>query len=83
MHPEKGTEEKFLLKGKDMLAIITESPDAEIPYEINKVLVGDMTSLVSILEGLLTGPTSGDGFGMRLSVWCSEESPFNDNDVLP
>lgn len=82
MHPEKGTEEKFLLKGKDMLAIISESPDAEIPYEINKVLVGDMTSLVSILEGLLTGPTSGDGFGMRLSVWCSEESPFNDNDVL-
>jgi pimeloyl-ACP methyl ester carboxylesterase len=82
IHPEKGTEEKFLLKGKDMLAIVTESPDAELPYEINKVLDGDMTSLVSILEGLLTGPTSGDGFGMRLSVWCSEESPFNDNEVL-
>ena len=53
-----------------------------IPFEINKLLNNDLTSVKTRLSYLFQEPNNGTGIGMRLSVWCAEESPFNSQELI-
>ncbi|MEM8909416.1 MAG: alpha/beta fold hydrolase, partial [Bacteroidota bacterium] len=79
-HPNTGEEATFYLKGKDLIAVFTAASSSEvpnIPLEIDKLLRNDLTSVQAQLQYLFKGPGDGAGLGMRLSVWCAEENPFN------
>ncbi|MGD1841894.1 MAG: alpha/beta fold hydrolase [Thermonemataceae bacterium] len=79
-NPQNDSLATFYLKGKDLITIFTSASTEEvanIPFEINKLLENDLTSLKQQLSSLLTAPGDGAGLGMRLSVWCAEENPFN------
>ncbi|MCA0133242.1 alpha/beta fold hydrolase [Winogradskyella alexanderae] len=79
-NPKTGNEEAFYLKGEDLIAVFTSASTGSvpnIPFEINKILNGDLTSVKEQLSYLFQEPSIGAGIGMRLSVWCSEENPFN------
>jgi len=84
-HPEDRTPETFKLSGRDLITVFTSASTnevADIPYEINKLLTGDLSSLKAQLADLFEPPGNGAGVGMRLSVWCAEEFPFNDQAVI-
>ncbi len=75
----------FHLRGADFISVFTSaSTDGvhEIPFEINKVLSGDLSSVKEELRSLFAEPGSGAGMGMRLSVWCAEENPFSSQDII-
>ncbi|MDF1697803.1 MAG: alpha/beta fold hydrolase [Saprospiraceae bacterium] len=79
-HPQNGELETFYLRGKDLITVFTSAytgdvPD--IPFEINKLLNNDLSSVKEKLTYLFQEPGNGAGIGMRLSVWCAEEQPFN------
>jgi pimeloyl-ACP methyl ester carboxylesterase len=79
-NPESGKMETFYLKGADLIAVFTSASTGEvgsIPFEINKLLKGDTSSLKEQLSSVFEAPGNGAGLGMRLSVWCAEENPFN------
>lgn len=78
-NPEKDVMETFYLKGKDLINVFSgaSTGDVEnIPFEINKLLKNDLTSVKKQLSYLFAKPGNGSGKGMRLSVWCAEEYPF-------
>lgn len=84
-HPKTGEMELFYLKGESFVQVFSNastSDVSEIPYEINKLLLGDYSSVKVQLQQLLESPGTGIGRGMRLSVWCAEETPFNDRSVI-
>lgn len=84
-NPNTGVNEKFLLKGEDLISVFTNSTSGNIqnvPFEINKLLENDLSTVKETLAGLFTDPYGGKGIGMRLSVWCAEEYPFNDQDLI-
>lgn len=84
-NPNTKEEETFLLKGKDLLLLLSPGSTYEVesvPFEANKLLSGDWSSIEKILIALLDGPGDGDGIGMRLSVWCAEEAPFNSSEKI-
>ena len=79
-NPKTGKEETFYLKGEDLIAVFTSASTGNVPnvpFEINKLLNGDLTSVKEQLSYLFQEPSGGAGIGMRLSVWCAEENPFN------
>ncbi|QLG44688.1 alpha/beta fold hydrolase [Costertonia aggregata] len=79
-NPKTGKTQTFYLKGKDLITVFTSASTGSVPnvpYEINKLLVNDLTSVKEKLKYLFQEPGSGSGLGMRLSVWCAEENPFN------
>ena len=41
-----------------------------------------MTSVKEQLSNVFQEPGSGAGLGMRLSVWCAEEYPFNSQEII-
>lgn len=78
-NPNKDFMETFYLKGKDLITVFSEASTADvsnIPFEINKLLNNDLTSVKKQLSYLFEKPGNGSGKGMRLSVWCAEEYPF-------
>jgi len=80
-NPKSGKMETFNLKGEDLIMVFTASSTdgvPNIPSEINKLLNNDLSSVKQQLTYLFEGSGEGSGIGMRLSVWCAEESPFND-----
>lgn len=80
-HPLSGDSITFHLRGSDLIGVFSEASTgdvADIPFEANRLLMGDWTMVRAALEQLLQGPGDGSGIGMRLSVWCAEEAPFND-----
>ncbi|MEM9337144.1 MAG: alpha/beta hydrolase [Bacteroidota bacterium] len=85
-NPETGKQENVYLKGKDLISIFTSvgtNGVASIPYEINKLLTNDLTSLKKELAYLFQKPGNNKvAIGARLCVWCSEEYPFNDQEVI-
>lgn len=84
-NPTNGKEEVFYLQGKEILQILSSLSTSEVPTlpsEIHKLLDNDLSSLKSWLSGFFEGPGDGAGMGMRLSVWCAEEFPFNDQKVI-
>ncbi|MEM9868426.1 MAG: alpha/beta hydrolase, partial [Bacteroidota bacterium] len=53
------------------------------PMEIDKLLNNDLTSVKKRLESRFQKPSNSSvAIGMRLSVWCSEEHPFNDQKII-
>ncbi|MEL6253579.1 MAG: alpha/beta fold hydrolase [Bacteroidota bacterium] len=76
-HQEKKEEILCYVKGKDIFLMLggSSTPDmASVPRIIEEVLSGNYQLIESYLGGLSSG--SGSGQGMRLSVWCAEETPF-------
>jgi pimeloyl-ACP methyl ester carboxylesterase len=79
-NPKNGESEVFYLRGADLITVFTSATTGDvpsIPYEINRLLNNDLTSVKEQLSYLLREPGEGAGIGMRLSVWCAEENPFN------
>lgn len=72
-----GKEEIFYLTGKDLITFFITTSVSNIPYEINKLINNDISSVKAHLGYLFNKKGTGAGLGMRLSVWCAEEEPFN------
>ena len=53
-----------------------------IPLFISNILSGDLSFVKSQLERILKNPGDGAGLGMRLSVWCAEETPFASRKII-
>lgn len=84
-HPQTHTTETFYLKGKDLIDLLPTAGTSDIPgipMQIERLLSGDFGMLIGQLQSLLKGPGHGDGIGMRLSVWCAEETPFASRKVI-
>ncbi len=84
-NPNNGKQETFYLKGEDLIIVFTSAYTGDvpnIPYEINKLLNNDLTSIAEKLQYLFKEPGDGIGMGMRLSVWCAEENPFNSQEKI-
>ncbi len=85
-NPNTGKQERFYLKGEDLIGIFTLASTgqvANIPMEMNKVLNGDLSSITYYLATLFEeSGDDGSGKGMRLSVWCAEEYPFNSQEKI-
>lgn len=84
-HPTTQQPATFYLKGRDLITVFTSASTNElmnVPFEINKLLKGDLTSVKLYLSKLFQQPSKGDGRGMRLSVWCAEETPFNNQEII-
>lgn len=84
-NPKSGEIETFYLKGADLITVFTSASTGDvvnIPLEIHKLLDGDLTSVKEQLSYLFQGAENGAGLGMRLSVWCAEENPFDSQEVI-
>lgn len=84
-NPKSGKPETFYIKGKDLINVFTSASTGSvpnIPLEINKILNNDLSSVKKQLQYLFQEPRNGIGKGMRLSVWCAEENPFNSQEKV-
>ncbi|PNQ72167.1 hypothetical protein C1T31_12635 [Hanstruepera neustonica] len=84
-NPNNRALETFYLKGEDLISVFSSAYTSDvpnIPFEINKLLNNDLTSVKEQLSNLFQEPGAGTGIGMRLSVWCAEEYPFNSQEVI-
>ncbi len=84
-NPKSKKMETFILKGEDLITVFSSAATGavvNIPFEINKLLNNDFTSLKKRLSNLFKEPSNGAGIGMRLSVWCAEEYPFNSQEII-
>lgn len=84
-HPITNDIETFFLKGEDLITVFTTASTAnvpDIPFEINKLLRNDLSSIKENLSYLFEKPGNGSGMGMRLSVWCAEEQPFSSLETI-
>lgn len=84
-NPTNGKIEVFYLKGEDSITVFTSVSTGDvpnIPFEINRLLNNDLTAVKEQLSYLFTEPSEGAGLGMRLSVWCAEENPFNSSEKI-
>lgn len=84
-NPTTGKLETIYLKGKDLLSVFTSASTgtiANVPFEINKLLTNDLSSLKDRLSYIFEESQNGAGLGMRLSVWCAEEYPFNSQEII-
>lgn len=84
-NPINGNLETFYLKGKDLITVFTSASTgnvSNIPFEINKLLNNDLSSVKQRLKYVFQEPKKGIGQGMRLSVWCAEENPFNSQEKI-
>ena len=84
-NPKTGKMETFYLQGADLINVFSAASTgkvADIPLEINKILNNDLSSIEAQLQSLFRDPGPGFGMGMRLSVWCAEEYPFNSQERI-
>lgn len=84
-NPKSGKLETFYLKGEDLIIVFTYASTGDvinIPLEINRLLNTDLTYIKEQLSYLFQEPGDGAGLGMRLSVWCAEEHPFNSQEII-
>ncbi len=84
-HPQNADSVTFRLSGKDLISVFTLASTSDvpnIPYEMNKMLNNDFSSIEAQLAYLFYPSGDGAGIGMRLSVWCAEEFPFNDQEII-
>lgn len=83
-NPTNGKLKTFYLKGEDLITVFTASSIPNIPFEIEKLLNNDLSSVKEQLSDLFEKPDTfnGYGLGMRLSVWCAEEYPFNSQERI-
>lgn len=79
-NPINGEIETFFLKGEDLISVFSAAYTNDvpnIPFEMERLLNNDLTSVKEQLSSLFQEPGKGISIGMRLSVWCAEENPFN------
>ncbi|MEM9835600.1 MAG: alpha/beta hydrolase, partial [Bacteroidota bacterium] len=84
-NPKDGNMETFYLTGADLIGVFTLADTKDIvniPFEINKLLNDDLSSVKKQLALLFEEPVYSDGRGMRLSVWCAEEYPFSSQSII-
>ena len=84
-NPGNGNMETFYLNGADLVTVFTYASTGDvpnIPFEINKLLNNDLSTVKEQLSNLFNEPGGGAGLGMRLSVWCAEENPFNSLETI-
>lgn len=84
-NPENGNLETFYLQGADLIKVFSSASTGSvpgIPFEMNKILNNDLSSVKEQLQYLFQKPGNGIGTGMRLSVWCAEEHPFNSQERI-
>ncbi|WP_046759112.1 alpha/beta fold hydrolase [Kordia jejudonensis] len=81
-NPKTNMDETFLLTGSDLITIFKASTLENVPFEINKLLHNDLSSLKIQLRSLFEESGIGMAIGMRLSVWCAEENPFNSEENI-
>ena len=84
-NPNSGKSEICYLKGEDLITVFTFASTEDmvnVPLEINKLLNNDLTTVKEQLSYLFEEPSNGAGLGMRLSVWCAEEHPFNSQEII-
>lgn len=84
-HPKTGNLETFYLRGEDLINVFSVASTGgvpDVPLEINKLLNNDLSSVKEQLQYVFQGPGNGTGMGMRLSVWCAEETPFNSQEKI-
>lgn len=82
---KNGKIETFYLKGEDLVSVFSSAYTGDvpnIPFEIDRLLNNDLTSVKEQLSYLFQEPGKGVGIGMRLSVWCAEENPFNSLELI-
>ena len=82
-HSKLGREVTCFIRGKDIAFLLgtLNTPDMpRIPLMISHLLAGDYSAIKQWLSNLSQG--SGTGMGMRLSVWCAEETPFASREVI-
>ena len=65
-----------------VISIANTEDIPNIPFEINRILNNDLSSVKEQLQYLFREPGDGIGMGMRLSVWCAEEIPFNSQEKI-
>ena len=78
-NPNDDKELSFYLRGKDIVNLLgtpytSDVPD--FPSAIHNLISGDVSYLQESIQYLIKSPGNGNGTGMRLSVWCAEETPF-------
>ena len=84
-NPENGKLETFYLIGADLISVFSSARTGDvpnIPFEIHKILNNDLSSVKKQLQSVFQEPGGGIGRGMRLSVWCAEENPFNSQEKI-
>lgn len=84
-NPKNGKTETVYLKGEDLISVFSSAYTSDvpnIPFEIERLLNNDLTSVKEQLSYLFQEPGKGVGIGMRLSVWCAEENPFNTLEII-
>lgn len=85
-NPKNNKEETFYLKGKDLINVfyLASTDDViNLPMEISKILDNDLSAIKKQLSYLFNElGNGGAGYGMRLSVWCAEEHPFNSKEII-
>lgn len=84
-NPTNGKLERFYLRGEDLIGVfssVSTGSVPNIPMEVNKLLNNDLSSLKEKLHKVFQAPGGGIGTGMRLSVWCAEEIPFNSKEII-
>ncbi|RNC86943.1 MAG: alpha/beta fold hydrolase [Winogradskyella sp.] len=84
-NPENGEMETFHFKGADLIQIFSLYSTGNVPnlpLEVDKILNGDLSTIISYQTSLFSQKGDGSGKGMRLSVWCSEEYPFNSKEKI-
>lgn len=84
-NPRNGKIETFYLKGEELISVFSSANTSDvptIPFEIDRLLNNDLTSVEEQLSYLFQEPGKGIGIGMRLSVWCAEENPFNSLELI-
>ena len=84
-NPDNGNLETFYLKGADLINVFSYARTGDvpnIPFEINKILNNDLSLVKQQLQSVFQKPGGGIGTGMRLSVWCAGENPFNSQEKI-
>ncbi len=75
----KGKTQKYFVQGADLFYFIADLNTSQIlkaPLIINQILEGNYEAIEAQIISLAQGRPQGHGLGMRLSVWCSEETSF-------
>ncbi|MEM9930124.1 MAG: alpha/beta fold hydrolase [Bacteroidota bacterium] len=77
--PQGKGQRQISLTGKDLVWALANTKTARIPSFLAK-LEATMAGDSNLLQSFHTWPTggTGEGKGMRLSVWCAEETAFVD-----
>ncbi len=85
LNPENNETTNLILSGAELINIFSVSqsyPENEFPYQINKLLNNDLSSIQSYFSNYFSSSSTSYSMGMRLSVWCAEEYPFNNQEKI-